>query len=459
MRLRPAAIAVLAAACAARPAPAHEAGGGFILLMPTGVWITGAALAVAATFLALALVPDRVFAPPAPAPPASARIRALQDASSLLSCGAAVFLLFAALAGKDDPLANPAPLAVWTLGWILMTPAVAVFGNLWLWANPWTGLLRLFGLGARPLLRLPAWPGILPAVLQLCHLIWIDLISLHATDPERLFRHLLAYLAVNGAAMALFGIDVWSRRGEPLSVLFRLLSALSPLRPGSGRWLVLPGAEALVRPPLGRSETAFIVILLAAGTFDGIAATFRWLAATGINPLEFPGRSAVIWTNTAGLAATAGLLAAGFLGALALGRRLAGQTVPLAAMAAASAWSLLPIYVAYLVSHFAMRIVMDLQYLWKTASDPLGRGWDLFGTAAYFPSQSLFGTEAGVHLIWSCQVAAITLGHGVAVLMAHGAAVRLFGGGRAALRAGLPLAVLMVGYTWLGLALLAMPRI
>ncbi len=454
-RRRAAAVfAVLAA-----PAAAHEAGGGFILLMPTGAWITGAALAVAATFAALALVPDRLFRPPPPAPPRSDGLRRAQDAVSLVSCAFTTFLLYAALAGKDDPLANPIPLGVWTLGWILMTPAVALFGNLWLWANPWTGLLRLLSLGRRPLLHLPESLGVSLAILQLFWLVWIDLISLHATDPERLFGHLLRYLLANGAGMILFGTADWMRRAEPLSVLFRLLSALSPLRIAEGRLrLVLPGSGALARPPLAPGEVAFILLLLAAGTFDGVASTFRWLGAIGINPLEFPGRSAVMRTNTAGLIAAVLLLAAAFFGALALGRRLSGDRVPLLRMAGVAAWSLLPIYVAYLVSHFAARIVMDLQYLWKTASDPLARGWDLFGTAGYFPSQSLFNTEAGVHLIWSFQVAAITAGHVVAVLMAHGAAIQLSGGGKA-MRAGLPLAVMMVGYTWLGLALLAMPRI
>ncbi|WP_236638147.1 hypothetical protein [Mangrovicoccus ximenensis] len=405
----------------------------------------------------MACLPDRLFGPP---PPADARSRRTADAVSLLSCAVTAALLFAGLAGPDDPLANPLPLSVWLLGWILMTPAAAVFCDPWPWLNPWSGLLRILRLGHAPPFRLPGTLGHSIAVLQLGYLVWIDLISLHATDPERLARHLAGYLLVNGAGMALFGTGDWMRRAEPLSVLFRLLSALSPfcLRRGQLR-LCLPGARALGRPPLRPGEVAFILLLLAAGTFDGVASTFRWLAAIGINPLEFPGRSAVMLPNTLGLAAAVLILAGAFLGALALGRRLAGQAVPMAAFAGRAASSLLPIYAAYLLSHFAARIVMDLQYLWKTASDPLGRGWDLFGTASYFPSQSLFNTAAGVHLIWSAQVAAITAGHAVAVLTAHGAALRCFGTGRRAMRAGLPLAVLMVLYTWLGLALLSVPRI
>ncbi|WP_138469055.1 hypothetical protein [Poseidonocella sp. HB161398] len=457
----PPAAGLALAVLAAHPAGAHEAGGGFILLMPTGVWTFGAALAVAATFLALAFAPDRWFAAKAPVPETAAAPRfGAADLLSLCSAAFTGFLLYAALAGKDDPLSNPAPLAVWTLGWILMTPACALFGNLWRGLNPWTGLLRLCGLGARPLLRLPARAGFSIAVLQLGYLVWIDLVSLHATDPEHLFAALLWFLALNGAGMAVFGIADWTRRAEPLHVAFRLLSALAPVGIAHGRPVFrLPGAAATERPPLAPGEVLFILVLLASGTFDGLSSTFRWLGLIGANPLEFHGRSQVMLPNSTGLAAAVACLAAVFLGALALGNWLARTRAPLAELAGRCAWSLLPIYVAYMLSHFATRLVMDLQYLWKTASDPLGRGWDLFGTAGHAASASLFSTSSGVALIWSLQVAAITAGHVAAVLMAHAAALRCYGSGRDARAAQLPLAAMMVGYTWLGLALLAAPRI
>ena len=58
-----------------------------------------------------------------------------------------------------------------------------------------------------------------------------------------------------------------------------------------------PGAQILRAPPLAPGEAAFVALAIASVSFDGLAATFWWLARLGINPLEFPGRSAVLWAE------------------------------------------------------------------------------------------------------------------------------------------------------------------
>ena len=55
-----------------------------------------------------------------------------------------------------------------------------------------------------------------------------------------------------------------------------------------------PG-DAAARPP----AAAFVTLVLASVSFDGLRETFWWLARLGINPLDFPGRSAVVGVNTA----------------------------------------------------------------------------------------------------------------------------------------------------------------
>ena len=52
---------------------------------------------------------------------------------------------------------------------------------------------------------------------------------------------------------------------------------------------------------LGAAGLAFVTLLMAAVSFDGLAESFWWLARIGINPLEFPGRSAVMLANSLGL--------------------------------------------------------------------------------------------------------------------------------------------------------------
>lgn len=444
-------------------AMAHEAAGGFILLMPTEIYIFGAGLAVLASFLILAIVPaarfHRLFALEVRVSTAPCRIPTAP--LSLLSLGFTLFLLYAALAGPDDPLTNPITLGVWTLGWIVLSVMTVVFGNLWLWLNPWTGLLQILGLGKRPILTLPKQIGFGVALVQMFYLVWIDLISLHATDPEALFVHVLWFLVLNGFGMILFGTEEWTRRAEPLHVLFSLLAILSPFActQGGKLGLVFPGARVLRDAPLSLSASAFVIFMLASGTFDGVSSTFKWLQLLGVNPLDFHGRSSVMWPNSLGLVGAFVLVALVFFGAIWLGGCMAQSTVSFAVLAGRCVYTLVPIYVAYMLSHFATRLIMDAQYLWIVLSDPLHKGWDIFGTAHNHPSQSMFNTESGIHLIWAFQTGVITLGHIVAVLMAHAVALDTHRRPRDAVLGQVPLALLMVGYTSLGLWLLAAPRL
>ena len=63
-----------------------------------------------------------------------------------------------------------------------------------------------------------------------------------------------------------------------------------------------------------------------------------------------------------------------------------------------------------------------------------------------------------MRVIWLTQAAVIVLGHVIAVILAHAAAAQAYGDVARAFRAGLPLALFMVLYTWLGLWLLAAPE-
>ena len=45
----------------------------------------------------------------------------------------------------------------------------------------------------------------------------------------------------------------------------------------------------------------FVLLTLSSVSFDGLSRTFWWLALGGINPLEYPGRTAVVDRNTFGL--------------------------------------------------------------------------------------------------------------------------------------------------------------
>jgi hypothetical protein len=93
------------------------------------------------------------------------------------------------------------------------------------------------------------------------------------------------------------------------------------------------------------------------------------------------------------------------------------------------------------------------QYIVPLASDPFGKGWNLFGTAGYRVDIAI----VGVRFAWYAAVAAIVTGHVTAVYLGHTKAMRVIAVRGAALRSQIPLTALMVLYTFVGLSITAEP--
>lgn len=450
-------------------ASAHVSDRGFVMLLPTGHYFAGGALAVAASFLALVLLP-----PDAVERQAGRRLVLYTGAAprgrtavSLLSFTVFVALVSAGWWGSRDPLSNPLPLTVWTLLWVGLTMVQGVLGNVWAWLNPWYGpcciALRLLGRrDGEPLLRLPAAIGYWPAIVLFLGFAWFELIDPAPDDPERLANVVTAYFAVNLLAMLAFGYESWSRRGECLSTFFTLITRFSVAERSEkdGRTclaLGLPGARLNDAPPLPVSGVLFLLLTLASVSFDGLSRTFLWLGANGINPLEFPGRTAMAGVNTVGLFASFGVLSVIFFVVVALGERLVRSSHGLFEAAGLLVWSIVPIALAYHFAHYLTVLMINGQYALVALSDPFARGWNLFGAA---DMQVFTGVTMGsdaTWLIWNLQAGAIVLGHVLAVLAAHMMAYRLHPAGRVATLSQLPLTLLMVGYTVFGLWLLSTP--
>jgi hypothetical protein len=460
----------IAALLAASPAWAHGGDRAFVLLMPTGYYLVAGTLAVAATFLVLALIPkgisDRLggarlplmaLRPPSPV------------ATSLLCFLFLGFLLATGLYGSRDPLANPLPLTIWTLWWVGFTLATAVLGNLWAYVNPWTGpyrlATRLVGLKG-PFIAYPSWLGYWPAIVLFLSFAWFELIDLAPDDPERLAIAVGAYWLFTFIALFLYGEEAWLRQAEPFSVFFRFIGGLSPLlwQPAGagdeGRQrlsLAMPSAALLDRSALPPSGVLFMLLTLASVTFDGLAKTFWWLGLNGINPLEFPGRSAVVGTNTAGLVLTWLALAFLYTGAVLIGWRMAGRPASSNALLGTLVFSIMPISLGFHFSHYLTALLVNAQYTWAAASDPFATGRDILALGHFHVTTSFLNTYEGTRAIWNAQTAGIVLGHALAVLLAHELARRSIPDSRALVLSQLPLAAVMVGYTLFGLWLLSTP--
>lgn len=438
----------LLALLAPTPAAAHVSERALVLLLPTDVYITAGVAAVGASALSLAILPAglvRAWAAggATPADPVPARI--LPGLAALLLLG---LLVLAGWFGSRDPLTNPLSLAVWTLFWIATPILQGLFGDLWAVAGPFRAASALAAQGS-PRFRLPETVGYHPALASFLAVALFALAHPAPDDPAILARAVLVYAAAAILAGSLWGEEVW-RRGEGLTVWLGLLAALAPLRRAGGhlRW-AFPGARLVHRAALPPSGALFVVAVLAAGSFDGFNETFLWLDLIGVNPLEFPGRSAVVTETAAGLLGSVVLLALLFSGTVAAGLALAGERGRFREAMGRFAPTLLPIAFGYHVAHYLTSLLLNGQYLGAALAEGLGLG-EVHVTA------SMFNVPGTVQAIWLGQAGAIVLGHVAALLVAHAVALDMFGTPRRAVLSQLPVAAFMTFYTFLGLAILAM---
>lgn len=462
-RIAGAALAFLA--CCPDAALAHASERGFVLLLPTTHYLVGGALAVALTFVVLLFVPPRGLETLAARRlPLFSLPRAFPGIANWTSFLALALLLCAGFSGSRDPLDNPLPLTVWTLFWIGVPLVQGTLGDVWSLLDPWAAPCRLASrLGLRARWRLPSGLGVAPALPLLFLFIWFELIDPAPDDPARLAAVLAAYWIATFAAMLLVGHRTWSRQGEVFSVLFGMLARFAvteTVRGKDGRRSLafrLPGAKLRRAPALPLPGTLFLLLALAGVAFDGFSKTFLYLGLIGVNPLEHPGRSSLVLVNTAGLALAFATFAALFLGGIRIGQALAGSRGGLREEAGLAVWSLVPIALAYQFAHYLTGFLVNAQYWLVSLSDPLERGWNLFGTARLPVRAAVAAGSDAAWAVWNAQAAAIVGAHVLAVAVAHGLAGRLHPErGRAAFFL-LPLTLLMVFYTVFGLWLLSTP--
>lgn len=441
------------------PAFAHASERMVIQTLPTGWYMLGAALAVAITALAIpflrrlpAFRATCLFERPRLLPP---------GLSNWLASGLFWVLVAIGLTGTPDPKENLLPLTVWTVIWVGMTLAVALLGNLWRDIDPWRAPVRLTrrafsgwlpakGIG---LSRLDHWP----AVLGYVSFAWFETVSLAPADPGHLARVAASYYLLVLILAVLEGED-WLPRGEFLNAYFALVSRVSPFwaEPRGNRLRVMaapPGWRARTWTPLSASAMAFVTLVLSSVTFDGLSETFLWAGWIGVNPLEYPGRSAVMGVNTAGLVGTWAAATVLFLGTIAVS--VPSGSAPHAA--GSLMLSFLPIAAGYHIAHYFVALLTDGQYVLVALNDPFDRGWALLGLPDHWISFGFLSTRSGVQTIWAVQFAVILTAHLAAVVVHHSVwrSLRL----PRTLIAQLPMTALMVAYTLLGLWLLSAPAI
>jgi hypothetical protein len=450
--------AALAVALAAALWPASAAAHGLVqranLPIPEWLFVWAAALVLIVSFVALAVLwpqprLERSGWRPLPGPLG----RALGSRALETLCGAiGIVLLVAVIAsglfGAQSAFANFAPTFVFITFWVGMAFASALFGGVFAAFSPWRALGRATGRALRD--RFPTRPyperlGRWPAVAGLVAFTWIELASGWSDEPRTLAIAVLAYTVLTLAGQAVYGVDTWTRRGEAFAVYFDLFARISPFERRGGVVGLRPPLAGLPRLDPVAGTVAFVVVMIGSVTYDGLSAGPAWQDVTGDAAFDYPELTATLGLAL-GIGLVGGFYALGLAGVRSVGGELSAER-----LRRGFVHSLVPIALVYVVAHYVTFLVFEGQAIVYLASDPLGEGWDLFGTASATIDYGVLSQNAA----WYLQVGFVVAGHAAALALAHDRALVLYRDPRLAVRSQYWMLAVMIGFTTLALWLLA----
>lgn len=442
------------------PGFAHSTERGLVLLLPTELYVVGGAIAVLTSFLLLAAIPASKVEGWFAVSLDEKKLRPTSILPSLITFFVLMSLVISGLVGTRDPLTNPLVIFIWTLWWVIFTVVQCLTGDLWRTINPWNGvsllMRRCFGLKSR-YLDLSQSLGYWLALGFFAVFAWFELVYLSPQDPAHLAWAVMIYWFVHFVGSMIFGTSNWLSKAEPFSIFFRLIGGLSPF--GSKRRVVFPGTRLVQLPALPLSGVLFVLITLSSVSYDGFARTFLWLSVIDVNPLAFPGRSAVWLENTVGLFAAFLTLSAIYYVCTYFGFRLAGAQGRFSEFAGRAVYSILPISLVFHCAHYFTQVLVNTQYAVLAFNDPFSRHWNWLSLDHFHVTTSFLNNIETVAWIWRFQTAVIVIGHIIGIVIAHAISLRVFRRNHEAIKSQIALAVLMVGYTVFGLWLLSTPSI
>jgi hypothetical protein len=447
---------------------AHGIGGVRDLPVPESFFFTTAAIVLVVSFVLLGALWKQPLlekhSDGRPLPDAFAAFflsRWLRIVLQVVSAGLLVLTIATALFGTTIDLLNWAPTFVYVVFWIGVPLLSVLFGNVWRALSPWRALadgtvwlLESSGREARPVLEWTGRWGRYPAAAALFAFVMLELAHPSPSAPRTLGIAAALYTYWALAGMAVYGRETWTRHGEGFAVAFELLSRIAPIAARNGgivlRWPFtgLGGAEPM------RGTLVFVAVMLGSTSFDGFARTSTWQNLVSDIRTDLAGSAqrtidlTTTLTNTAALLLFVAAVVLTYSGAVWAARALTGTQ---RSLVPDFVLSLVPIAAAYIAAHYFSLFLIQGQFIITLASDPFGRGWDLFGTADFAPDLTIVSPET----VWYVQVVSLTVGHVAGLAIAHDRAVAIFPSRRAALRSQYPMLALMVLYTVGGLWLLS----
>lgn len=430
----------------ATPASAHGLGARTDLPLPLWMFTYGAAAALVISFAGLAVfwrttrlergIAGRVVIG------RGGLERGLFVAGRAVGMALYLLLVVAAVFGDPDTAQNIAPVFVYVVFWVGVTLTCALVGNVWQLVNPFDTMAalveRLRGDRAPAAYRWGRWP----AVVALIGFVWLELVPSDRAEPRVLAVAILAYTVAVMAGVVRWGRG-WVDQGEGFTAFFGLLSNMAPFyADDDGRIRMRPHLTGLVGLKPDAATQALVVVALGSTSFDGLSRTRFWIDLTrNMSSIE------KTLLSTAGLIWGMSVVTLTFVGAMRITGRLHGRRFQ--ELTASFVHSLVPIAFAYALAHYFSLLVFEGQSAVALASDPLGRGWDLFGTAGRAVNFTLISTTVIAYV----QASGIIAGHVAGVVVAHDRALAVFPR-KEATRSQYPLLAAMVLFTVGGLALL-----
>ena len=439
--------------------------------LPIPEWLFGwaAAMVLVVSFVALAILwPEPRLEREGWRPLPAWLGRVLTSRAVEILCGAiGIFLfglvIYTGLEGVQSSTANFAPTFIYVIFWLGFVPASVLLGDVFRAFNPWRAIGRAVAWVAKTAARgdLPApltYPeklGRWPAAAGIFAFAALELVASNGDRPENLAIAVLIYSAVTFIAKALYGVERWCDRGEAFSVYFNLFSRISPVETRGREIGLRKPLSGLAALPPAAGTVPLLAVMIGSVTFDGASEAQPW---TDISPdlAQFFQDLGLTPQHSLELAFLLGLILAvllvyGFYRLGVLGARSVGGGFSANQLANAFVHSLVPIALAYVAAHYFTLLLFQGQAIAYLASDPLGDGSDIFGTANTQIDYTIIGGET----TWYFQVGFVVAGHVAALVLAHDRALALYSDAKQAVRSQYWMLAVMVGFTSLALWLLS----
>ena len=354
-----------------------------------------------------------------------------------------------AMMAGQDLLTNPIFGFVYVWMWVGLVPISLLLGQFWRATNPLRTIHRGLCALARVnpeqgLITLPSRVGVWPAAVGLFGFGWLELVQPDRTTLAVLRLWALAWLVILVLGAIVFG-QRWIGAADPFEAYASTLAQMSIWRRvGDQLRLVNPlaGLNAWRAPP---GATAVVAALLGSTAFDSFTNTSWWIGTVQSSTVP-----TAVW-GTSGLLIMIIIVFVSFSLAAAWMGRYGNR--PAAEYPRLMVGSLLPIVLGYVVAHYATLLIVEGQRTAINFSDPLGRGWNVFGSAEMGVNSAIFNHPTAIAMVQLC---AIVGGHVFGIVCAHEKAVALLPPDRA-VRGQWPLLLVMIGYTCAGLLLLFSP--